>query len=67
MATRSNREHIENAAHVTVEVEAVPGRWPRSCATDVLYQAARDHWPFVAAYAALTPRRFPVIQLSPID
>jgi deazaflavin-dependent oxidoreductase (nitroreductase family) len=64
--------NLENAAQVTVEV----GTRSRTMAPtvlrdgpkrDLLYQATRDHWPFVAAYEALTSRRFPVIQLTPID
>jgi deazaflavin-dependent oxidoreductase (nitroreductase family) len=64
--------NVENSAQITVEM----GTRSRTMAPtvlrdgpkrDALYQATRDHWPFVAAYEALTPRRFPVIQLTPID
>jgi deazaflavin-dependent oxidoreductase (nitroreductase family) len=33
---------------------------------DRLYQAARDHWPFVLEYEKKTPRPFPVIRLAPL-
>jgi deazaflavin-dependent oxidoreductase (nitroreductase family) len=64
--------NLEKAAQVTVEV----GTRSRTMAPtvlrdgpkrDALYQATRDHWPFVAAYESMTSRRFPVIQLTPID
>jgi hypothetical protein len=34
---------------------------------DRLYQAAREHWPFVLNYEQKTARPFPVIRLTPAD
>jgi deazaflavin-dependent oxidoreductase (nitroreductase family) len=65
-------ENVENATEVTVEV----GTCTRTMAPTVLrsgpqrdrlYQAARQHWPFVADYEQRTTRTFPVIRLTPID
>jgi deazaflavin-dependent oxidoreductase (nitroreductase family) len=62
--------NVENANEVTVEIGA---RTRTMTATvlrdgpqrDSLYQAAREHWPFVLDYEEQTSRPFPVIQLAP--
>jgi deazaflavin-dependent oxidoreductase (nitroreductase family) len=63
-------ENVEYATDLTVEVggrtrtmsPAVLRAGPQR---DRLYQAARQHWPFVADYEQQTTRPFPVIRLTP--
>ena len=65
-------ENIENATELTVEVGTqtramTPTVLRNGPQRDRLYQAARQHWPFVADYEQRTTRPFPVIRLTPID
>jgi deazaflavin-dependent oxidoreductase (nitroreductase family) len=62
--------NVENATELTVEV----GRRSRimtptvlrdGAQRDRLYQAAREHWPFVLDYERQTSRPFPVVRLAP--
>jgi hypothetical protein len=34
---------------------------------DRLYEAVREHWPFVPDYEQQTSRPFPAVRLTPID
>jgi deazaflavin-dependent oxidoreductase (nitroreductase family) len=63
--------NVENTPELTVEVGALtrtmtPTVLRDGPQRDQLYQAARDHWPFVTDYEQRTPRPFPVIQLTPV-
>ena len=64
--------NVENAAEVTVEMDTrtrtmTPTVLRAGPQRDSLYQAAREHWPFVLDYEKQTSRPFPVIQLAPIQ
>jgi deazaflavin-dependent oxidoreductase (nitroreductase family) len=64
-------ENVENATELTVEMgtrtrtmtPAVLRDGPRR---DLLYDAARAHWPFVAGYEQQNSRLFPLIRLTQI-
>jgi deazaflavin-dependent oxidoreductase (nitroreductase family) len=63
--------NVENATELTVEVgprtrTMTPTVLRDGPERDRLYQAAREHWPFVHHYEQQTSRPFPVIRLSPI-
>jgi hypothetical protein len=61
---------VVNATEVTVETPArttmIPAVLRDGPERDQLYQAAREHWPFVLAYEQKTTRPFPVIELTPV-
>jgi deazaflavin-dependent oxidoreductase (nitroreductase family) len=62
--------NVEDATELTVEVGTrVTTMTPKVLRDgpqrDLLYQAARDHWPFVLDYEQQTSRPFPVIRLTP--
>ena len=62
--------NVEHAAKVTVETAAGTAAMKAAVLRDGperdrLYQAAREHWPFVLAYEQKTSRPFPVIRLTP--
>ena len=64
--------NVEDATELTVEVGTRITPMPPTVLRDGpqrdrLYQAARDHWPFVLDYEQRTSRPFPVIRLTPID
>jgi deazaflavin-dependent oxidoreductase (nitroreductase family) len=64
-------QNVESATELTIEV----GRRSRTMTPTVLregpqrdrlYQAAREHWPFVLDYERRTSRPFPVVRLAPL-
>lgn len=62
--------NVENATEVTVETGTLTKTMTCSVLRDGterdrLYEAAREHWPFVAYYEQQTDRHFPVIRLTP--
>ena len=62
--------NVENAPEITVEVgprtrTMTPTVLRHGAQRDRLYQAARDHWPFVLDYEQRTSRPFPVVRLTP--
>jgi deazaflavin-dependent oxidoreductase (nitroreductase family) len=64
-------QNVEGATELHVEVGSrVRTMTPTVLRTgqqrDRLYQAAREHWPFVLDYEKQTPRPFPVIRLAPL-
>lgn len=63
-------KNVESATEVTVEtgtrtVTMTPEVLRAGPERDRLYQAAREHWPFVLNYEQKTSRPFPVIRLTP--
>jgi deazaflavin-dependent oxidoreductase (nitroreductase family) len=63
-------KNVESATEVTVEtgsqtVAMTPEVLRAGPERDRLYQAAREHWPFVLNYEQKTSRPFPVIRLTP--
>jgi deazaflavin-dependent oxidoreductase (nitroreductase family) len=64
-------ENVEGATELHVEVGSrtrtmTPTVLRTGQQRDRLYQAARDHWPFVLDYEKQTPRPFPVVRLAPL-
>jgi deazaflavin-dependent oxidoreductase (nitroreductase family) len=65
-------ENVNNATELTVEVGTctrtmTPTVLRDGPQRDRLYEAAREHWPFVLDYEQQTSRPFPVVRLTPID
>jgi deazaflavin-dependent oxidoreductase (nitroreductase family) len=65
-------KNVENATELTVETgTATRTMTPRVLRDgperDKLYEAAREHWPFVLHYEQQTTRTFPVIRLTPVN
>jgi deazaflavin-dependent oxidoreductase (nitroreductase family) len=64
-------ENVDNATELTVEVGTrtrtmTPTVLRDGPQRDRLYEAAREHWPFVLDYEQQTSRPFPVVRLTPI-
>ena len=64
-------KNVESATEVTLEtgtqtVTMTPEVLRAGPERDRLYQAAREHWPFVLSYEQKTSRPFPVIRLTPV-
>jgi len=64
--------NIEDASEVTVEIgtrkmSMIPTVLRNGPERDALYQAAREHWPFLLSYETQTTRSFPVVRLAPIS
>ena len=62
--------NVEAAPEITVEMGAdtsmmTPTVLRHGPERDRMYQAARDHWPFVLDYEQRTSRPFPVVRLTP--
>jgi deazaflavin-dependent oxidoreductase (nitroreductase family) len=65
---------VGNIEHSTLLIVEVGSRTRTMTATvlrqgpqrDRMYQAAREHWPFVLEYEKQTTRPFPVIRLAPL-
>ena len=63
-------KNVEHAKTITVETGTgtttmTPEVLRAGPERDRLYQAAREHWPFVLNYEQKTSRPFPVIRLTP--
>jgi deazaflavin-dependent oxidoreductase (nitroreductase family) len=64
-------ENVESAKELTVEVGArtrtmTPTVLRDGPQRDLLYEAAREHWSFVADYEQQTSRAFPVVRLTAV-
>ena len=63
-------KNVESATEVILEtgtqtVTMTPEVLRAGAERDRLYQAAREHWPFVLNYEQKTSRPFPVIRMTP--
>ncbi len=65
-------DNVEDATELTVEMgtstrTVTPTVLREGPERDLLYRAARDHWPFVLDYEQKTSRPFPVVRLTPVE